>query len=74
MRFPIDAKTGKPYGMPKGVKADQPERVDLEQVNRQKLAAASMDVEERKRLTQPEDKVSAKDKGKAVSAKSESKK
>ena len=74
MRYPIDEKTGKPYGMPKGVKANQPEEVDLAKVNKQKLAAASLDVEERKRLSQSEDKVPTKDKGKAVSAKSESKK
>jgi len=47
MRFPINEETKKPYGMPKGVKPQDEEPVDLDKVNKQRLALESLDVETR---------------------------
>lgn len=53
VRYPIDEKTKKPYGIPKGEKAQDEDQIDLDKVNKQKLAAASLDIETRNRAFGP---------------------
>ena len=54
MRFPIDEKTGKPYGMAKGEKPQDMGSVDLSKENEQRLATASLDVETRRKAMGPD--------------------
>ncbi len=61
MRYPIDEKTKKPYGMPKGEKSKEEEPVDLDKENEKRLAAASLDVGTRRKAAGPD---SVKKKGK----------
>ncbi len=59
MRYPKNEE-GEFYGMPKGEEAPEDTQPDLEKVNEQRLAAASLDVETRKKALDPVGKAESK--------------
>ncbi len=68
MRYPIDEKTGKPYGMPKGAKPQEettPEMTEeaLREVNEERLKSGIDEVKERQdEVAPPKKKKEAVDK------------
>ena len=56
MRFPIDAKTGKPYGMPKGVKPQEEKPAEVDEAHKQRAAGASPDAATRDKTFKPDSK------------------